>query len=371
MAKDTSSGSKKVKISGKEVMLKNKSYFKTSMGDEAGCAPKKGVITSKIKGKVYFIGWSMDVKVEGKNVVRHLDMTTHNHGSGPNTPPTLYADRMAMADIPGCEGEKEAVKNACGENGENFSCPDKKPLDDAKAKRADAKKQFGKGSAQHNAAKAGVDAEIDNLATENKADDCRKKMRCLLSPYDNDTCCPGQTPHHLVEAGSFHDEGRGGMISKKNIKRVKFVRSLTAPTQVVEESTGEAGKVPSRPVFGAEKYDQGAAPCVCCEGESQNQGTHKQMHQAQARRAADAQGVANPNPFFPLTTAKGEPAKMQTLSSAITSGVESLNEVFPESNCDPGCTEAQLNEYHYKKAKMNPELPIKAVNGQGKAIPAD
>jgi hypothetical protein len=36
MAKDTSSGSKKVKISGKEVMLKNKSYFKTSMGDEAG-----------------------------------------------------------------------------------------------------------------------------------------------------------------------------------------------------------------------------------------------------------------------------------------------------------------------------------------------
>jgi hypothetical protein len=108
-----------------------------------------------------------------------------------------------------------------------------------------------------------------------------------------------------------------------------------------------------------------------CEGESQNQGTHKQMHQAQAKQAADAQVMANPNPFFPLTTAKGEPAKMQTLSSAIISGVESLNEVFPESSCDPGCTEAQLNEYHCKKAEMNTTLPIKAVNGQGKAIPAD
>lgn len=80
-AKDTTSGSKKVKISGKEVMLKNKSYFKTSTGDEAGCAAKKGVITSKIKGKAYFIGWSMDVKIEGENVVRHLDMTTNNHAS--------------------------------------------------------------------------------------------------------------------------------------------------------------------------------------------------------------------------------------------------------------------------------------------------
>ena len=36
---------------------------------------------STTKGKAYFIAWSMDVKVESENVVRHLDMTTHNHGS--------------------------------------------------------------------------------------------------------------------------------------------------------------------------------------------------------------------------------------------------------------------------------------------------
>ena len=81
MASDTTEGSKSVKISGKEIMLKNKSYFKKSLGDEAGCAAKKGIITSVHRGKVYFISWSMDVNAEGENVVRHLDMTTHNHSS--------------------------------------------------------------------------------------------------------------------------------------------------------------------------------------------------------------------------------------------------------------------------------------------------
>jgi len=62
--------SARVKIAGKEVMLKNKSYFKKSTGDEAGAAPKKGAITSQNRGKVYFNAWSMDVKIEGENVVR-------------------------------------------------------------------------------------------------------------------------------------------------------------------------------------------------------------------------------------------------------------------------------------------------------------
>lgn len=105
MASDTTDGSTSVKISGKEVMLKNKSYFKKSMGDEAGCAPKKGVITSKNMGKVYFTKWSMDVKVEGENVVRMGDLTTHNHGSSPgNGPPWLYADEVvAPAGDPVCD----------------------------------------------------------------------------------------------------------------------------------------------------------------------------------------------------------------------------------------------------------------------------
>jgi len=99
-AKDTTAGSKTVKISGKEVMLKNKSYFKKSTGDEAGSAAKKGVVTSVNRGKVYFNSWSMNVKIEGKNVVRHLDLTTHNHASQTGQTPTWpYTDEMSPAAI--------------------------------------------------------------------------------------------------------------------------------------------------------------------------------------------------------------------------------------------------------------------------------
>jgi len=79
-ASDTAKGTKTVKIGGREASLKNKSYYKTSTGDEpATPALSKGVMTHTIKGKTYFASWSFDVKFERKNVVRHMDMTTHNH----------------------------------------------------------------------------------------------------------------------------------------------------------------------------------------------------------------------------------------------------------------------------------------------------
>jgi hypothetical protein len=115
VASDTTDGTSTVKISGQEVMLKNKSYFKRSMGDEAGCAPQKGVITSKNMGKVYFTCWSMDVMIEGENVVRNLDLTTHNHGSNANeAAPWPYLDAIAMA-VEGhpCNKMAEAIKNNC------------------------------------------------------------------------------------------------------------------------------------------------------------------------------------------------------------------------------------------------------------------
>jgi hypothetical protein len=98
LGSDTSDGSKTVTVSGQETMLKNKSCFKSSTGDEAGCAPKKGLISSKIKGKVYFTVWSMDVKFEGENVVRNLDLTTHNHAAkmpGNESIPWPHVDGMA------------------------------------------------------------------------------------------------------------------------------------------------------------------------------------------------------------------------------------------------------------------------------------
>ncbi len=100
MSSDCADGSTTVTIGRQEVMLKNKSYFKKSSGDEGGCAPKKGVVTSKNMGKVYFNAWSMDVKIEGENVVRHLDLTTHNHASPPGqTPPFPETEGMAVGVV--------------------------------------------------------------------------------------------------------------------------------------------------------------------------------------------------------------------------------------------------------------------------------
>jgi 5-methylcytosine-specific restriction endonuclease McrA len=113
MATDTDNGSKTVQIGGQEVMQKNTSYFKTSTGDEAGSAPKKGIVTSQIKGKVNFCSWSMDVKFEGANVPRHMDMTGHNEASEPpNAPPGTYIDGVSLPGL---------AKKPCDQ-----SCP-KKP----------------------------------------------------------------------------------------------------------------------------------------------------------------------------------------------------------------------------------------------------
>ena len=113
MASDTSEGSRTVKVNGEEVMLKNSSAFKQSTGDEAGSAPKKGLISSKTKGKVYFVAWSMDVKFEGENVVRHLDMTTHNHGTAANAvKPQPCMSKLSAAspeDQEKCKNEGDRV----------------------------------------------------------------------------------------------------------------------------------------------------------------------------------------------------------------------------------------------------------------------
>lgn len=101
---DLTSGSTTVKIGGKPVSMENKSHYSKCSGDEAGCAPKKGVVTSKNMGKVYAQAWSMDVKVQGKGVVRFGDMATSNHGSNTgDTPP------MVIVGQPGGPGFEDSL----------------------------------------------------------------------------------------------------------------------------------------------------------------------------------------------------------------------------------------------------------------------
>ncbi|OEC38041.1 hypothetical protein A7D27_23435 [Pseudomonas sp. 1D4] len=205
MAKDTTNGTRTIKISGQEVMLKNKSYFKTSYGDEAGCAPKKGVVTSKIKGKVYFTAWSMNVKFESLNVVRMMDLTTHNHASFPgNTPTWPYIDEVATgAPGKGCEEERKNVKDKC--SGDH----DKDCKDDA----------------------------------------CQNAKKCMLVPYtaratENQTgCCEGETPHHLVEVHCFTEAG--GRKDKTRLSGFSAYDDTRAPCVCVTGSryTGTHGNM--------------------------------------------------------------------------------------------------------------------------------
>ncbi|WP_417448441.1 PAAR-like domain-containing protein [Idiomarina abyssalis] len=120
-AKDTSNGSKSVFITNKPVMKKDFSFFKTSTGNEPAAGPK-GLITGVKKGKAYFVSWSMNVKVEGLNVVRHSDSITHNHGSQPgNTAVWTYID--TASEKKACERDIKRIDRACSKADERSKKP--------------------------------------------------------------------------------------------------------------------------------------------------------------------------------------------------------------------------------------------------------
>lgn len=115
-SKDMKKGSKSLKIDGKEVMLKNQSFYKTSpLGNEAATRSfGAGVVSHVITGKTYFVAWSMDVKVEGQNVDRHLDLTTSNHAS-PMANEQLPLPGLEEMVPPGPEEEDPELCPCCKE----------------------------------------------------------------------------------------------------------------------------------------------------------------------------------------------------------------------------------------------------------------
>lgn len=287
MASDTTSGTTSVKITGKEVMLKNKSYFKQSTGDEAGAAAKKGVVTSVNKGKVYFTVWSMDVKFESENVVRHLDLTTHNHACAISNEsiPWLYADSTARAEGGKCNTDAEKEKEACKEykpKGEKDVCAEAGLREDISQ---EAGGEWGK--------------QMAKQAAENP---CIKARRCRLVPFDAprdgvNGCCPSQTPDHVIPKASFF------------------------------ATTVKAGDLLQTQTSNWQHYNEYTAPCMCAEGGNNTHGSHGLRH---------AHHKANGPP-------KGT---MVSFDDEKSMGVDSCQAVFKTSGCTKGCLEAQVEEGH-------------------------
>ena len=284
-SKDTTAGSKNVKITGKEVMLRNKSYFKTSTGDEAGCAAKKGIITSKIKGKVYFTSWSMDVKFEGKNVVRHLDLTTHNHAC-PNANESLpwpQIDTQALPPSSKCTDDKKAKDDACADQADPC-CPGVLALP-----TGELKEQFERQGSESRTSKA-AKAATKEAESDTRAAECVRKSRCHLRPYEpkknQPACCPGQTPHHIPPKACFN---------------------------------------------GVKKYNKYTALCVCLEGTSQHYGSHGKNH------AAIDYLASHPN-------RKPKPLRPGDKCSIAEYNKICADAVAAQCGCTAECIEQQLNE---------------------------
>ena len=112
-ASDTSNGSTTVMILGQEVMLKDQSVFKTSTGNEAATKSLgMGVVTHTIQGEASFVAWSMDVKFEGANVDRHLDMMAQNEQSQPPNPPTWPYTSTQTSPDDGDADDGEELRSA-------------------------------------------------------------------------------------------------------------------------------------------------------------------------------------------------------------------------------------------------------------------
>lgn len=310
MASDTTDGSSTVKIKGQPVMLKDKSSFKQSTGDEAGAAPKKGLLNSKTKGKVIFIAWSMDVKAEGENVVRNLDMTTHNHASPANgAAPTVHVASAALAQFKSCSGEAAKVQEKCSGDPPPDPCPGilgvpiKAGGDDSavgQIKGAFSGRGLSKQDIKDKKPLSRLAKASTTVAEKSKKAECTRAMRCLLRPYDGEKdgvsgCCPGQTPHHIP------------------------------PWDTIKSVAGNS-------------VSHGKALCVCLEGAGHSIGSHGKHHHGinfLLEHASKSGSVAKSVNSKGNTVFKGPLSEHVKVAAAVTEA---------QCGCSKECIEEQLNK---------------------------
>ena len=300
LSSDTTEGSKTVQISGQEVMLKDQSNFKKSAGNEAGSAPKKGLVSSKNTSTAFFAAWSMDVVVESENVVRHLDLMTHNHGAASNTGPWPFTSKANAAKGGACNKEVKKEKKACADydphtKGGASPCKDAGLM----KKAGSLTKKDAKRLAE--AIQSGTHGPGTSAASK-KALKCVRARRCKLGPYSPSQCCPSQTPDHVLPKASFY------------------------------KTSTEGARLPGW--GGDDGYKPDKAPCMCAEGPNNSWGSHGLRHRHH-------KGI--PPVVGGKTVARGKPMPFKKGTDHASDG---SSKVFKASGCSKKCIKAQVDNGH-------------------------
>jgi len=345
----------------------------------------------------------MDVKIEGENAVRHLDLTTHNHGSVPgNTPTWPFIDQMATGgfkDNDPCK--KDIIK-------EQEACADYKPYGDKNpcevaryagykespkralsqmydgegielAKKATKKAQkrtllqtvlhIAKGEEEAPLEyhyKGGQKRKIPKLDQSKfdagSAQDCLTARACQLVPYGRGkelktktSCCKGQTGHHIVEAGSFFATGRGLADDKKFPGMSDSEVSDATILQTASKKTKS-------------NYSTKNAPTVCVWGPNQNRGTHGIMHSIQGFLNSIFASKKEKSLSLKSTTALPNTYKTIKYEHARENGIVAHKLTHPTADCSPACLRSQLDNYHTAEVGVADDDEIRCIaTGKTKA----
>ncbi len=258
-----------------------------------------GVVSHQIQGEANFVAWSMDVKFEGENVPRNLDLTLHNEMCNPaNTPPWAYFDSMTPPELAKCATVKKNVEDKCGKHIR------KNTYSTGRVNRTGAMKDM----------------------CDDK--ECTEASKCMLVEYGGSgspNCCPGATGHHLVEVHGFCDPGDRD--------------SPVAPF------TGGNGKKP---------YNQYDAPCVCATSPNSNwEAEHGDLHSVQGVKENYAILTA------PQRNPPRNPAQAWTYGEARQAGVDAHAATFPSPKCSEDCIAAQLDAYHKDQVGVEDSTPLR------------
>lgn len=237
-AHDTSNGTKTVKIAGDEVGMKNLSNYKTSKGDEAATrALGMGEMTHTIEGTTYFAAWSSDVMVEGANVTRFMDLTTHNHASDPAN--TLASQTSVASAAPPLVGDTQCV----GLEKRLQQIEKKYPTGDTKTGAVDAGQVLA--TAEHSvlgAMKSGSESIMKrNIVSSRKNGYLKRPKRpkvggkstepniaCTNESYNNWTCNSGHAEGKAIQHIFQTMASSGGMAGTTLTVRIRWNDGINA-----------------------------------------------------------------------------------------------------------------------------------------------